>query len=93
MDHFFMDYERHGDQWRRGYPAGTPHLERAMDNFAENLELILRQVAGREPVPWRDALRELCRRPGRERFDQRVVGFRVLRSKDRVDRRPEALGR
>jgi hypothetical protein len=23
MDHFFMDYERHGDEWRRTYPADT----------------------------------------------------------------------
>ena len=59
MDHFFMDYERHGDEWRRTYPAGTPHLERAMDNFAKYLELMLRQFTGRDPVPWRDALSDL----------------------------------
>ena len=62
VDHFFMDYERHGDEWRRAYPAGTPQLERATDNLATYLDPILRQLTGGEPVPWRDALRELCRR-------------------------------
>lgn len=68
--HMLMDYERRGDEWRLGYPAGTPHLEQAWENFARYMDLILRQAAKLEPVPWREALRELCRRT-----DGRVVGW------------------
>lgn len=78
MDHFFMDYERHGDEWRRTYPAGTPHLERAMDNFAKYLELMLRQFTGRDPVPWRDALSELCRRTDGKPVDWWLTGSAAL---------------
>lgn len=60
--HMLMDYERHGDEWRQGYPADTPHLEQAWQNFSRYIEVILRQAAKLEPVPWRDALRELCSR-------------------------------
>ena len=78
MDQFFMDYERHGDQWRRGYPAHTPHLDRAMDNFAKYLELMLRQVTGRDRVPWRDALRELCCRTDGKPVDWWLTGSAAL---------------
>jgi hypothetical protein len=57
-----MDYERSGLEWRRGYPCDTPHLERAWENFSACIEQVLRQAARLEPVPWRDALRELCQR-------------------------------
>ncbi|HYK31994.1 MAG TPA: hypothetical protein VEV63_08530 [Streptosporangiaceae bacterium] len=78
MDHFFMDYERHGDEWRRTYPADTPHLERAMDNFAKYLEPILRQFTKLDPVPWRDALRELCRRTAGQPVDWWLTGSAAL---------------
>jgi hypothetical protein len=78
MGHFFMDYERHGDEWRRAYPAGTPHLERAMDNFAKYLEPMLRQFTGRDRVPWRDALRELCRRTDGKQAGWWLTGSAVL---------------
>jgi hypothetical protein len=58
----FMGYERAGSEWRRGYPADTPHLELAWQNFAWHIEAVLRQAAGLDPVPWLDALREVCRR-------------------------------
>jgi len=57
-----MDYERAGAEWRRGYPGGTAHLERAWENFSACMERVLRQAARLEPVPWRDALREVCQR-------------------------------
>lgn len=57
-----MDYERAGPEWRRGYPGDTPHLERAWENFSACIDRVLRQAARLEPVPWRDALRELCQR-------------------------------
>jgi hypothetical protein len=58
----FMGYERHGDEWRMGYPADTPQLDQCWRNFSASAELMVRQAAGLAPVPWRDALRELCRR-------------------------------
>ena len=57
-----MDYERTGLEWRRGYPSDTAHLEPAWENFSACIERVLRQAARLEPVPWRDALRELCQR-------------------------------
>jgi hypothetical protein len=57
-----MGYERHGDEWRIAYPASTPRLDQCWRNFSAHAQLMVRQAAGLEPVPWRDALRELCRR-------------------------------
>jgi hypothetical protein len=62
-----MDYERSGAEWRRGYPGDTPHLERAWENFSACLDQVLRQAARLDPVPWRDALRELCLRTDNDR--------------------------
>jgi hypothetical protein len=28
-----MDYQRNGDEWRRGYPADTPGLDTCWQNF------------------------------------------------------------
>jgi hypothetical protein len=62
-----MDYQRHGDEWRHGYPSDTPGLDICWQNFTNCAELMLRQAARLEPVPWRETLRELCRRTsGRE---------------------------
>jgi hypothetical protein len=57
-----MGYERHGDEWRIAYPASTPRLDQCWRNFSARAELMVRQAAGQAPVPWRDALGELCRR-------------------------------
>jgi hypothetical protein len=59
-----MGYERAGMQWRRAYPAGTPHLRQAWRNFARDMPAVLRQAARLDPVPWQAALRELCMRSG-----------------------------
>jgi len=61
-EHLLMGYERHGDEWRCGYPAGTAGLELCWRNFSSCAELMLRQAARLEPVRWREALHELCRR-------------------------------
>jgi hypothetical protein len=62
-----MDYQRSGGEWRHGYPAGTPGLDICWRNFARCAELMLRQAARLQPVPWRETLHELCRRTsGRE---------------------------
>jgi hypothetical protein len=55
----FSDGGRH---WSRSFPAGTPHLDRAWDNFQRLAEPCLRQTAGLDPVPWAEALAEVCRR-------------------------------
>jgi hypothetical protein len=57
-----MDYERVGTEWRRAYPVDAPHLEQAWQNFDRHIGMVLRQAGRLEPVPWRAALRELCRR-------------------------------
>jgi len=62
-----MDYQRHGDEWRRGYPSDTPGLDICWQNLTKCAELMLRQAARLEPVPWRETLHELClRTKGRE---------------------------
>ena len=66
-EHVLMDYQRNGDEWRRGYPADTPGLDICWQNFANCAGLMLRQAARLQPVPWRETLHELCRRTsGRE---------------------------
>jgi len=58
----FIGYERHGDEWRIGYSADTPQLDQCWRIFSASADLMVRQAAGIAPVPWRDALREVCRR-------------------------------
>lgn len=77
-ERLFMGYERYGDEWRRSYPVGTPHLERALDNFARDIEPILRQLARLDPIPWRRALRELCRRTTGQPIDWWLTGSAAL---------------
>lgn len=66
-EHLFMDYERHGDEWRHSYPVGTQHLERALDNFARDIEPMLRQLARLDPIPWRQRGASRARRADRAR--------------------------
>ena len=49
-------------RWSRAFPAGTAHLDRAWANFQRLVEPCLRQAAGLDPVPWQEALTEVCRR-------------------------------
>jgi hypothetical protein len=67
--HVLMDYEHAGPQWRRGYPADAPQLERAWQGFARHMEAMLRQAARLDPVPWRDALQEVCQRTSGQPVD------------------------
>lgn len=77
-EHLLMAYERHGDEWRHGYPVGTPGLDRCWENFSAHAPAMLRQAAGLEPVPWRDALREVCGRTGSGRADWWLTGSAAL---------------
>jgi hypothetical protein len=62
-----MNYQRSGDEWRRGYPAATPGLDVCWQNFTNCAEMMLWQAARLQPVLWQETLLELCRRTsGRE---------------------------
>jgi hypothetical protein len=50
--------------WSRSFPADTAHLDRAWVNFQRLAGPALRQIAALEPVPWQQALSEVCRRLG-----------------------------
>jgi hypothetical protein len=73
-----MGYERRGDEWRYRHRADTPGLEVCWRNFSSCAELMLRQAAGLEPVPWRAALRELCRRTSGLARDWWLTGSAAL---------------
>ena len=73
-----MDYQRNGDEWRRGYPEGTLGLDICWQNFASCAELMLRQAAHLQPVPWRDTLHELCRRTSGRESNWWLAGSTVL---------------
>jgi hypothetical protein len=53
--------ERDG-RWGRSFPADSPHLDRAWANFQHQVVPWLRQAAGLEAVPWREALGTVCQR-------------------------------
>lgn len=63
-ERLLMGYQRRGGEWWRGYRADTPQLDRCWENFSACARAMLRQAARLDPVPWRDALRELCDRTG-----------------------------
>lgn len=48
--------------WCKRFPDDTPHLDRAWSNFQRLVLPMLRQTAGLDPVPWADALQEVCHR-------------------------------
>jgi hypothetical protein len=57
-----LGYARVDDEWRRKYPVDAPNLDRAWFNFGRSADMMFRQAASSAPVPWQDALAELCRR-------------------------------
>ncbi len=73
-----MDYQRNGNEWRHGYPADTPGLDTCWQNFANCAELMLRQAARLEPVPWRETLYELCRRTSGQESGWFLAGSTAL---------------
>ena len=73
-----MGYEHTGPEWRRSYPVGAPHLEQAWQNFARYIEPVLRQAARLDPIPWRDALRELCQRTSGQPVNWWLTGSAAL---------------
>jgi hypothetical protein len=77
-EHVLMDYQRDGDEWRRGYPADTPGLDTCWQNFAGCAELMLRQAARLEPISWQETLRELCRRTSGQESGWWLAGSTAL---------------
>jgi hypothetical protein len=77
-EHLLMGYERHGNEWRLGYRSDTPGLDPCWRNFSNSAELMVRQAAGLEPVPWSEALRELCRRTSGLELDWWLTGSAAL---------------
>jgi hypothetical protein len=73
-----MDYQHDDDEWRRGYPAGTPGLDTCWQNFSNCAELMLLQAARLQPVPWRETLHELCQRTNGREPDWWLAGSTAL---------------
>jgi hypothetical protein len=71
-------YMRTDGEWRRGYPAQTPGLATCWQNLTRCAERMLRQAARLEPVPWRETLRELCRRTSELDVDWWLTGSAAL---------------
>lgn len=71
-------FAQDGGHWSRSLPAGTPHLDRSWANFQRLVEPCLRQAAGLEPVPWQDALAEVCRRLDGAGVDWWLTGSAAL---------------
>jgi hypothetical protein len=65
-------------EWCRRYPVDSAHLERAWRNFCRCAEAMLRQGAGLDRVPWREALRLVCRRSGGAVVDWWLTGSAAL---------------
>ncbi|WP_221469825.1 nucleotidyltransferase domain-containing protein [Allocatelliglobosispora scoriae] len=68
----------HDGHWAKAFPADTPHLDRAWDNFQRLLEPWLRQAAGLAPVPWQSALTVVCQRLNDADVDWWLTGSAAL---------------
>lgn len=71
-------FTREDGHWLKRFPADTPHLDRAWENFARLVVLMLRQSAGLDPVPWDTALDEVCRRLDAAGVDWWLTGSAAL---------------
>jgi hypothetical protein len=71
----FADRHSH---WSKTFPTGTAHLDRAWVNFERLAEPCLRQTAGLDPVPWQEALAEVCRRLDGTGVDWWLTGSAAL---------------
>jgi len=67
LDEAYHDSVRHlgfqpvEDGWARAFPADSPHLDRAYENFARCAEEYILQRAEARPVPWQRALETFLR--------------------------------
>lgn len=65
-------------EFERRFPADAPHLDRAWETFQRLIEPALRQAAGLDPVPWEEALAEVCRRLNGAGVDWWLTGSGAL---------------
>lgn len=77
-EQIFMDYQRQGDEWRRGYPTDAPGLDICWQNFVRFAEQMLLQAARLQPIRWRETLHELCLRTRGTEFDWWLTGSTAL---------------
>ena len=71
-------WRRCGDGWRRSFGCPPPRAAPAFANLERLLEPALRQTAGLDPVPWQDALAEVCRRLSPAGVDWWLAGSAAL---------------
>ncbi|HKE65474.1 MAG TPA: hypothetical protein VKB59_12620 [Micromonosporaceae bacterium] len=57
-----IGWEPRDGGWCRHFDVRAHHADEAFDNMHRLLEPALRQIAGLDAVPWRDALNEVCAR-------------------------------
>ena len=57
-----LAWERSGDGWLRRITCSAQAAEPALANMDSFMLPLLRQAADVDPVPWQDALDEVCRR-------------------------------
>lgn len=71
-------FVEHGGWWVKSFPADTPHLDRAWDNFQRLIMPWLRQAVGLDPVPWRETLTAVCQRLTPAGLDWWLTGSAAL---------------
>lgn len=71
-------WERCAGGWRRSFVCPAAQAAPAFGNLERLLEPMLAQAAGLEPVPWQDALAEVCSRFGPAGVDWWLAGSAAL---------------
>lgn len=73
-----LRWEPVDDAWRRSLACPVQAAEAAFANMTRLLLPVLRQAADMEPIPWRDALAEVCRRFAADELDWWLGGSAAL---------------
>jgi hypothetical protein len=69
---------RQADGWRAVFDRNAYQLNAAYENLQQRLEPALRQLAGLDPVPWADALTQVCQRFEAAGLDWWLTGSAAL---------------
>src|SRR5260370_6110983 len=78
-----LRWEPVDDAWRRSLACPVQAAEAAFANMTRLLLPVLRQTADMEPIPWQDALAEVCRRFAADVLDWRLGGSAALARRGR----------
>ncbi len=73
-----LRWEPVDDAWRRSLACPVQAAEAAFANMTRLLLPVLRQTADMEPIPWQDALAEVCRRFAADELDWWLGGSAAL---------------